>query len=344
MAELDARKQSILRALVVEYVSSAEPVGSEALVLKYDLGVRSATVRSALAEMLESGYVEQPHTSAGRIPSDAGYRYYVDRLITAREADEGLRARLADTARRGEALQELLRESVRALSRATQLLGVATVSRDPGLSVRAAFVSALGPSQALLVLALSNGAVENRMLELPAGATLQDLGRVNEALEGTMREATLASLARSRAPGFEGFPAAERLAATVWSMARAVAKSHTRGALVVEGEEFFLAQPEFRRDLGRVQELLGELTSGDTLYDAVAGPDASGTQRVIIGREHRNDALRNLSVVRHAFRIGDQEAGVVAVIGPTRMRYARGLPMVEHTADALSRALTRFLG
>src|SRR5580704_10262473 len=93
MADLDPRKETILRAIIVEYVTTAEPIGSEALVQKYELGVRSATVRNEMAEMSELGYLEQPHTSAGRIPSDLGYRYYVDRLITdrtVRDADKSV--------------------------------------------------------------------------------------------------------------------------------------------------------------------------------------------------------------------------------------------------------------
>jgi heat-inducible transcriptional repressor len=134
MHELDPRKQTILRAIVFEYVSGAEPVASEQLVHKYQLGVKSATVRNEMAEMSELGYLEQPHTSAGRIPSDQGYRYFVDRLIVQREPELAAKKRLKDAAEEGDALQELLRDTTRVLSRLTHQLSAATVVRDSALT------------------------------------------------------------------------------------------------------------------------------------------------------------------------------------------------------------------
>src|SRR5438270_10640865 len=124
MPDLDARKQSILHAVIVEYVLGAEPVGSELLVQKYSLGVKSATSRNELAEMADLGFLEQPHTSAGRIPSDMGYRYYVDRLIVPKEPDVDTKQRVKGVAGEGDALQATLRDTARVLSRITHLLTV----------------------------------------------------------------------------------------------------------------------------------------------------------------------------------------------------------------------------
>src|SRR5579862_9537266 len=119
MPELDARKQTILRAVIFEYVTTADPVGSELLVQKYGLGVKSATVRNELADLSDLGYLEQPHTSAGRIPSDRGYRYYVDRLIVNLEPGDLTKQRVKSAASEGDALQFLLRDTAKALSRFT---------------------------------------------------------------------------------------------------------------------------------------------------------------------------------------------------------------------------------
>jgi len=157
MPELDSRKQTILQAIIIEYVTAAEPIGSEALVQKYQLGVKSATVRNEMAEMSDLGFLEQPHTSAGRIPSDLGYRYYVDHLIVMRDVEEAAKHRVKNAVAEGDALQSLLRDTIRALSRVTHLLGAATTVRESQVTVLNAVVSALGPSKALLVLVLSNG-------------------------------------------------------------------------------------------------------------------------------------------------------------------------------------------
>src|SRR5687768_17230261 len=175
MHDLDPRKQTLLRAIIFEYVTGFEPVASEMLVSKYDLGIKSATVRNEMAEMSELGYLEQPHTSAGRIPSDQGYRYYVDRLIIQREPELAAKQKLKGAAEEGDALQELLRDTTRVLSRLTHSLSAAAIVRDSSLVVRNTIITAMGPQQALLVVVLSNGHVENRMIEIPPGLTLQDL-------------------------------------------------------------------------------------------------------------------------------------------------------------------------
>ena len=342
MPELDPRKQAILQAIIIEYITAAEPVGSEALVHKYSLGVKSATVRNEMSEMSELGYLEQPHTSAGRIPSDMGYRYYVDRLIVTHDLGEDAKSRLRNVTGEGDALQDLLRETVRALSRATQLLGVATTVRDRAVTVRAAVVSALGPSQALLVLALSNGHVENRMVECPSGLTLEDVGMANDLLRTAIVGTDLRTLSRAKAPQSGANPAVDKLLGVMWTNIRNVARALTRGTLITEGEEFMFAQPEFQREAAFMADLLQNLVESEVLYESIA-PHEQG-QPVTIGREHRFSQMHQLSVIRHSFYVGDSEAGVIALVGPTRMRYDVGIPLVSYTARALSDSLTRFLG
>lgn len=343
MSELDPRKQTILRAIVFEYVSSAEPIASETLVQKYDLGVRSATIRNEMAEMSEMGYLEQPHTSAGRVPSDRGYRYYVDKLILRKEPELESKQKLTGATEEGEVLQELLRDTTRTLSRITHLLSAATIVRDGGLTIRHAVVSAMGPKQALLVLVLSNGHVENRMLDCPVGLTLDEVGQVNEALSNALANKPLRSMVRSKPPELGAHSAAEKLMALIWGTVRNLARELTRGALITEGEEFMFGQPEFQRDVAALTDLLETLKESDVLYEAIGGP-ADQPQSVRIGRENRSEQLRHLSVVRQSFYVGKSEAGTIAIIGPTRMAYDTGIPLVSYTARALSESLTKFLG
>jgi heat-inducible transcriptional repressor len=342
MAELDARKQSILQAVIFEYVSTADPVGSELLVKKYGLGVKSATVRNELADLSDLGYLEQPHTSAGRIPSDLGYRYYVDRLIVNREPESVTKQKVKEAASDGDALQELLRDTARALSRFTQLLTAATTTRDQNVVVRNAIISALGPSQALLILVLSNGHVENRMIECPVGLTLEDIGQANELLSSAVMGKSLKALGKVKPATGIGSPAVDKLLAVIWTNIRNMVRDVTRGILVTEGEEFMFAQPEFRRDAAPLARLLDELIESDVLYDTLA--PSEGPQTVTIGKEHRHEEMHQLSVVRHSFYIGENEVGVIALVGPTRMRYETSIPLVNYTAKALSDSLTRFFG
>lgn len=342
MSELDKRKQSILQAVIIEYVTGKEPVGSEMLVQKYDLGVKSATVRNELAEMSELGYLEQPHTSAGRIPSDLGYRFYVDRLLLQKDLESSDKQKLSEVSGDGEVLQNLLRETTQALSRITQLMSVATTVRDLGLSVRSAIVSALGPNQALFVLALSNGHIENKMIECPVGLSLQDVGIANEQLVNAVSGKTLRSLIKAKTPSTHNSSAADKLLALIWTQLRTMAKESTRGMMVSEGEEFMFAQPEFQRDLNSLASFIDYLNSSDILYEAISTQPSA--QTVTIGKENRQEQLHQMSVVRQSFFVGENEAGVISLIGPTRMAYDSGIPLVSYTAKVLSESLTRFFG
>lgn len=341
MVELDRRKGTILRAVVVEYVTGAEPVGSSLLTSKYPLGVKGATVRNELAELTEMGFIEQPHTSAGRVPSDLGYRYFVDNLILLSEPETSERDQLREVTDDGEALQTMLHGAIRALSRVTHLLTAAAVLREANVVVRHAVVSAMGPQQALLVLVLGNGHMENRLVECPPGLTLDDIGVANEALGKALAGKPLRSILKSRAPTVGG-PTPQRFVTTLWSLLRSIARERSRGTLATEGEEFLLAQPEFQRDAPSLALLLDQLKNSDILFETLS--DADHPQGVTIGREHRHEQLHRLSVVRQTVYVGDTEAGTIAIVGPTRMRYESSIPLVNYTAQALSESLTKFLG
>lgn len=339
MAELDPRKDRILRAVVLEYVDAAEPVASELIVRKYELGVKSATIRNELSELSELGYLEQPHTSSGRVPSDIGYRYFVDYLVDPHQPGESQKSTLRKATEEGEALQNVLRDAAKTLSRMTHLLGAATTVRNADLTIKNVVVSALGPKQALLVLVLSNGQVENRLVECPLGLTLEDVGKVNEALNLACAGKAIRSVLRHRAPTLDA-PAAEKMTQLLWTTLRVLVREFTKGSVTTEGEEYLFAQPEFQGDANALSRLLDELRESDLLFDTLA---ASKPQMVTIGREHRHEKLHRLSIVRQAFYVGEDEAGTIAIIGPTRMPYASSMSLVELTARALSDSLTRFL-
>lgn len=341
MAGLEPRKGTILRAIVVEYVTGAEPVASELLASKYELGVRSATVRNEMAELTDLGFLEQPHTSAGRVPSDRGYRYYVDNLLPAHEVDASSKSSVKKVSEEGDVLGELLRDTAKALSRITHLLTAAAVVRASNLTVRSALVSALGPTQALLILVLSNGEVENRTIECPPGLTLADIGRVNHALQDALTGKPVRWMLRNRAPS-SGSGLGDKLMSLIWTALRSITKEITRGSVTTEGEEFLFGQPEFKRDATVLTDLLDELKNSDVLFETLSPGEQA--QTVTIGREHKHEQLHQLSIVRQTFYVGESEAGTIAIIGPRRMRYDSSIPLVDFAARALSDSLTRFAG
>lgn len=340
MAEIDDRKQRILRAIIIEYIQSAEPIASDIIAQKYELGVKSATVRNEMADLSELGLIEQPHTSAGRIPSDLGYRYFVDRLIDAAPPSEKTVKVVQQTTDEREALQPLLQDTVRLLSRVTQQFSAAATIRDRKLSIRTAMLSALGPKQAIFVVVLSNGHVENRLIEIPDGLSLDDLGRTNERLSTTIAGKTMSQFLKLKTPTGGG-AVVDKLIANLWSALKLIANQTTEGLVVSNGEEYIVGKPEFQRDFQELSRILNELSRPASLYGALA--DESNPP-VTIGKENRTEVLQRLSIIRKSFFIGGEEAGLIAIIGPTRLDYQQNIPLVELTAQALTSSLTKFFG
>lgn len=328
--------------MVIEYVTGSEPVPSDLIASKYELGVRSATVRNEMAEITELGLLEQPHTSAGRVPSDVGYRYYVDRLVAQRTVSLDESSRIRGAADEEEPLRELMQETAKALSRLTHLLSAALTVRNADVTVRNAVLTAIGPDKGLVVLVLQNGHVENRLVDLPTGVTLEHIGAVNELLTTLAAGVTLRQIERSKVPG-SGNAAVDRLGRLCHTALRGMAKDLTRGHLVTEGEEYIFAQPEFLRSPDALASLVRSMEDEDTLISALGAP-ITGPGEVTIGREHASEAMRPLSMVRQTFYVGENEAGTLAIIGPTRMDYDRNIALLDFTAQAVSQTLTKLMG
>lgn len=342
MDELTERKQQILRAVVIEYVESAEPVGSGLLVERYSFGIGPATVRHELAEMSERGYLEQPHTSAGRIPSDVGYRYYVDRLNEP-AVDVSAQKQVRDLSKTEADLQGLLQETCKVLSRLTQYVSIAATVREQSLSVRNVSLTGVTRERVLLNVLFSNGMVENRIVQANPEITLHDLHEIALLITDATGGHKLRGLSRQPVPNFEKLkPHAKDLAAAAWKGLKSLCRSITAGKVVTEGTQYLLEQPEFQQDVKALGQIIGALENEDTLHGALDKPNEAGIS-VSIGRENAPDSLQKLAIIASRFYINNEEAGAIAVAGPTRMRYASAVPLVETAAKALTDALTRLI-
>lgn len=329
----------ILRAVVFEYVHGAEPVGSEMIVRKYEFGVKSATIRNELAEMSEMGYLEQPHTSAGRIPSDQGYRYYVDHVSPKDPPPEETQDALNRNLVSGEVLQSILSGTARQLSRWTQLMSIAATLGTPNLRAKSALVTGLGTDRALLVLVLSNGHVANRMLTCPVGLTLEDIGRTNEALSKLTTDAPLTKLRTLKAPN--GPSASEKLQGAAISAIRGIIDELSQGKVFIEGTEFLFGQPEFHRNPEPFGMLISALEEGTWAHDHLLAGKEHGS--LTIGHEHADERLHTFSVIRRPIFVGSEEVAILALLGPTRMNYDASLPLMDYAAQAVSDTLTKML-
>ena len=338
---LDERKRKILGAVVRDYVETVRPVGSEDLAQRHAWGVKGATIRNELAELSELGYLRQPHTSAGRIPSDRGYRFYVDHLmVTAPVLASG--GEDENRAVSGLELDYLLRRTCALLTRQTSYTSVATPPRPSDTIVSRVFVSAAGAGRLLLAALLSTGQVENRLLADMQTTSAGQAERLGNALNAAFAGQALDAATSAKAP--DAPPAlAPSLRAQFETMAEAVRQMLYQAAdensAYLEGESEILRQPEFR-DGAKMDGLLGALQQRTLLFQtlsrALLGPNVA----VVIGAENKVAAMHECSVVSAPYFVGARERGTIGVVGPTRMNYDRAVPAVEFFARSLTRTLT----
>lgn len=334
---LESRKRQILRAIVTEYVDSAEPVGSEWLVSRYDFGCRSATLRNEMAEMSEQGYLVQKHTSGGRIPSDLGYRYYVDWLMSPC-VDEVADAEEDDPVTQD--LAEIVRQTCRLLSHVTQYPSVASTPAISTNSLRRVYLPAANQRRALLVLLFSAGQVEHCLLDLPGAVDEGQLSRVANYINATLARREVRDLERGTLGDVpEAIEPDRALITSVHEAIVHVARSLTDSHVFFEGASHMLRQPEFH-DVLLLEQVLSALEEQSVLYQVFSQVVMDQTVTVLIGTENPVEAMQSCTVVGSQYTIGTRTSGFIGVVGPTRMHYDRTIALVGALARDLSLVLT----
>jgi heat-inducible transcriptional repressor len=337
---LDRRKQTLLETIVVTYVQRAEPVGSQFLATVETLGVRSATIRNELAEMTELGYLRQPHTSAGRIPSDMGYRYYVDHLMTwDRLSPSDVRTiRGAQKLSEGD-LEQLLQQTCRVLSSLTGYTSMATPPATQEPAVRQVHLAQVSSSQLLTVAVLDNGQVAHRFAELGRSLSPVEVTELGNLLDRLLRDVPINRVAQASPPAEELVAYHDVLRVLIDAIARGVASEEAE--IYVNGQSHMLEQPEFR-EANRLEPLVRFLEERRSAYETLQ--QLLVEQRdlaVSIGRENPHEAMHDVSLVAARYGTPARRTGWVAVIGPTRMQYAQSVSAVQFAAQALTETLAR---
>ncbi|MDR3707690.1 MAG: heat-inducible transcriptional repressor HrcA [Capsulimonadaceae bacterium] len=349
--ELDERKQRILQGVVWSYVATAEPVGSENLAQRYAWwGVKSATIRNVLADLADLGYLRQPHTSAGRIPSDQGYRFYVNHLIFDAEIGEDIAQQTKADLEQESAdnLERILRQTCALLSRMTHYTSVATRPQPADTCLRQVFVAPADARSILLVVLLSTGQSETRLL---SGAVAQHADENPSALTAasntlnalwaskSLQAIACAADADLKPPADLAGDHARAIYTTLVLTLRNVARMAGEDRAVVEGAREMFRQPEFH-DLDKLDPVLETIQMQPHFVEAI-NHGGRGEVSVVIGAENAVEPLKECSVVTASYYIGARERGTLGVVGPTRMDYDRTIPAVSFMARSLSDLLTR---
>ncbi|MBQ6432253.1 MAG: heat-inducible transcription repressor HrcA [Oscillospiraceae bacterium] len=335
--EMSERKQKILKAIVDLYIRTAEPVGSKTIAAMPDVDFSSATIRNEMAELTNLGYLEQPHTSAGRIPSPAGYRFYIDRLM------QDYRLSVDETQSINQAMELRMQEFDRAMSKVgklvsqlTNLPAYAMTAHTDSVKVRRFEVLPAGEASFILVVMTTDETVKNKLIKLPLSITEQDLKLLSAVLNASLTEIPVEQFTPelidrvTRSAG-----AAAGLVPIAVDFATHVLESCRRAEVYLTGQNRLLGQPEYQ-DLTRAQEVLSALDE-DTISNLPAKLDPNSPMQILVGPENVAQELKNTSVVVTRFDIGEGMQGMIGVVGPQRMDYAQITARLSYFAEGLGR-------
>ncbi len=337
------RRLAVLRAIVEDYVSTEEPVGSKALVERHGLGVSPATVRNDMAVLEEEGYITQPHTSAGRVPTDKGYRMFVDRLTTVKPLSSAEKRAISSFLDGAVDLDDVVQRSVRLLSQLTRQVAVVQYPTLSSSTVRHVEIVALAPERLLVVLILSTGRVEQRLVELTTPLADDDLAALRSRLllvATGQRIADAVAGLRAIVPDEQSPaapPGAEATAAVVEALCEAMS-DHRSDHRVAVGGAANLARYGDSFD-SAVRPLLEALEEHVVLLKLLGEAGSSGMVTVRIGAEGPYEELSSTSVVSTGYGPEDQSLAALGIVGPTRMDYPGTMAAVR----AVARYVTRIL-
>jgi len=334
LESLTERERRVLEAVIQTYIETAEPAGSQTISRRYPLGLSPASIRSIMGDLEGKGFLYHPHASAGRIPTDLAYRLYVNHLMRLAPPSDLDRATLRRELREGKsAIEEILRRAAQVLGVLTHELGVAVGPRLDSVVLERLGLVHVSAERLLLVFNLRSGAVRTIFVQVPAHVatgTIEHVTRIlNERLAGlTLKEirATLADRLRDAGRSGEG---GELLNIFIEEGEEIFDLSVETEGVMLGSAELLAGQPEFASN-ERMRDLLSLTGRRDLLREALAERSALGLS-ITIGGEHRDERLADLTLVTSSYRLGEL-AGVIGVIGPTRMPYDKIIGLVQHTS------------
>ena len=337
--ELTERKKAILRAIIDTHINLGEPVGSKYLTQYKQIAFSSATIRNEMAELEEMGYLEQLHTSSGRIPSQLGYRFYVDQLM------QQYRMTQAELGELNKLLTLKAAELDRILDRATKLMSMLTnytgvaLKRAPQRQTVARFDAMyLSPRSFILVMLTASGTVKTRQVRLGFEVSRETLERLTEVLNECVAGLDMDSITlpvmldmQRRVPG------GEQLVNPIIRTIYETVSEPDDGELMFDGVNNLLNYPEFS-DIDRVRDMLGLFDQQDDLREVMSADDGDHTN-VYIGSENAVEVMNNSSLIFRTVKSGDRVIGAIGVIGPRRMDYSKVVTLVDYMSNNISRMM-----
>lgn len=339
--KMDERKQKVLQAIILDYIATADPVGSRTIAKKYNLGVSPATVRNEMADLEEMGFLEQPHTSAGRIPSQLGYRYYVDCLMKKEplktEMKKYVRNNLVDRIRETE---DLIQYTSKILSQMTSYTSMVLTPFYGNNVLRHIKLLPFEEGKAVMIIVLDNGHVEHRLMEVPEYLGEDEFATISAILDENLRGLTLEQWRPSLVQSIhKELKHNSELLQDLLSYIEHSLEGEQEQKVFMGGALNILDQPEFKQ-LERVRPILELLEHEEIIKDVLVPVSQEGVT-VRIGTENKIEGMKDCSLITATYRVEGRVIGTFGVLGPTRMEYSRVISVVEFLTSALTEALKK---
>lgn len=338
---LNERKKKILQIIIEDYISSAEPVGSRTIARKYDLGLSPATIRNEMSDLELLGYLEQPHTSAGRIPSAQAYRFYVDALIepgTLTDNDMALIDGWYNERRRN--IDDIFQSTAKILSRMTQNVSMVLTNQQTIANFCYLKFLPLDSQHAILCIVADDGSIDTNVIDIPLGMSSEEMDYLAGKMSKLLEDRNLSDISVEILQTVHTDVVEDKLIFS--SLLQAVRKMTGRRQeqkVFLGGTKQLLNQPEFR-DGERVRNLLGILEEEKVLKDLLQGGEDSGL-KVTIGSENKFTGIQDCSMVQATYRLNGQIVGTMAVLGPTRMEYGKVISVMDYLHKYLKTILDK---
>lgn len=338
---LNERKKKILQIIIEDYISSAEPVGSRTIARKYDLGLSPATIRNEMSDLELLGYLEQPHTSAGRIPSAQAYRFYVDALIepgTLTDNDMALIDGWYNERRRN--IDDIFQSTAKILSRMTQNVSMVLTNQQTIANFCYLKFLPLDSQHAILCIVADDGSIDTNVVDIPLGMSSEEMDYLAGKMSKLLEDRNLSDISVEILQNVHTDVVEDKLIFS--SLLQAVRKMTGRRQeqkVFLGGTKQLLNQPEFR-DVERVRNLLGILEEEKVLKDLLQGGEDSGL-KVTIGCENKFTGIQDCSMVQATYRLNGQIVGTMAVLGPTRMEYGKVISVMDYLHKYLKTILDK---
>ncbi len=337
---LTDRQLLILQVIIDDFIHSAQPVGSRSLSKKEEIALSSATIRNEMSDLEELGFIEKTHTSSGRVPSEKGYRYYVDHLLSPQKLNEQDVHKVKSIfAERIYELERIVQKSARILSELTNYTAIALGPAARDNKLKKIQMIPINKQTAVAIIVTDSGHVQNRMFQLPETMDASELEKLtnilNERLAGVSIDhlndkiyKEVAILLRQHISNYD---------LIIQSLADTLSIP-SQEKLFFGGKTNIFSQPEFH-DLDKIRKLMNMIDQEDSIYELIR-KQHSGIN-IKIGSENNNSAMENCSLITATYSIGTERLGSIAILGPTRMEYSRVISLLDYISSDLTAVLTK---